>query len=60
MKYKRIVDEMAKFIVDVTGSCPYDMFKWQPSKDCYKLCDMSCDDKCWIKYFDYIARTEAK
>ena len=60
MKYKKIVDEMAKFIVDVTGSCPYDMYDWKTG-----YCEKVCSGRdtvyiCWIEYFNYIVSTEAK
>lgn len=48
-KKDKIIDMMAEYIEEWTGSCPNDMYDWQDI-DCEKECEISMK-KCWIEYF---------
>lgn len=48
-KKDKIIDMMAEYIEECTGSCPNDMYDWQEI-DCDKECEISMK-KCWIEYF---------
>lgn len=48
-KKDKVIDTMAEYIEECTGSCPNDMYDWQEI-DCDKECEISMK-KCWIEYF---------
>lgn len=48
-KKDKVIDMMAEYIEEWTGSCPNDMYDWKEI-DCDKECEISMR-KCWIKYF---------
>ena len=48
-KKDKVIDMMAEYIEECTGSCPNDMYDWQEI-DCDKECEISMK-KCWIEYF---------
>ena len=45
----KIIDEMAKYIEEQTGSCPLDMFNYKKI-DCENVCKHDMYN-CWIEYF---------
>ena len=48
-KKDKVIDIMAEYIEEFTGSCPNDMYDWQDI-DCEKECEISMK-KCWKEYF---------
>lgn len=48
-KKDKVIDMMAEYIEEWTGSYPLDMYDWQDI-DCEKVCDNSTK-QCWIEYF---------
>ena len=48
-KKEAVINEMAKEIADITGSCPYD--KYDYGLDCSLRCEEGIEAECWIEYF---------
>jgi hypothetical protein len=51
---ERVVEVLARKLVDCTGTCPLDMHDWQHPDGCEKVCDAAGEAideamaKCWI------------
>lgn len=48
-KKDKVINEMAKEIADITGSCPYD--KYDYGLDCEEKCKHDRETECWKEYF---------
>lgn len=45
----KVIDMMAEYIEELTGSCPNDIYDWKEI-DCENICNDPMK-QCWIKYF---------
>ena len=58
IKRDKVINEMAKEIADITGSCPYD--KYDYGVDCSLRCEEGIEAECWVEYFTNKVEREGK